>query len=198
MRYIILFLIVFSSCSIDHPKEIYLWGDSHITRYDSKYWFPDCQSINNGISGLYIDEMKQAMSFTDDEIIIIQVGTNDILNEIVKGRNCEEIIELVSNKYHFLLDYIEQNSSNKIIITSILPLTDTFISSECNIADIYYSINKNIQEKIFLYSNIKFVNLYPQLSYENKFLKNQYSYDGIHINKSGYSKITHEIYEKLY
>ena len=49
-----------------------------------------------------------------------------------------------------------------------------------------------------LYSNIKFVNLYPQLSYENKFLKNQYSYDGIHINKSGYSKITHEIYEKLY
>ena len=41
-------------------------------------------------------------------------------------------------------------------------------------------------------------NLYPQLSYENKFLKNQYSYDGIHINKSGYSKITHEIYEKLY
>lgn len=198
MKHIILVLIIFSSCSIEQPREIYLWGDSHITRYDTKYWFPDFLSINNGISGLYIDEMKQAMSFTEEGIVIIQVGTNDILNEILKGRNCEEIIEIVTSKYHLLLEYIEQNSSNKFIITSILPLTETFISSECNIADIYYSINKNIQEKTFLYSNIEFVNLYPKLSYENKFLKNQYSYDGIHINKSGYSKITHEIYEKLY
>jgi len=198
MKYIILVLIIFSSCMIEEPKKIYLWGDSHITRYDSKYWFPEFQSINNGISGLYIDEMKQTMSYSDEGFVIIQVGTNDILNEILKGKNCEEVIEIITSKYHLLMEYIEQDISSKFIITSILPPTETFISSECHVADIYYRINKNIQEKVLINPNIEFVNLYPEISCENKFLKNQYSHDGIHINKIGYSKISNKIYEKLY
>jgi len=81
---------------------------------------------------------------------------------------------------------------------SIIPPTENFISSGDNIASIYYEINKNIKAQIFLYSDIEFVNLYDALSCEKKFLINLFSYDGIHINNQGYSKLSTEIYKKLY
>ena len=147
---------------------------------------------------MYIDEIKNSISFTNEGVVIIQIGTNDILNEISKGGNCEEIVEEITSKYYSLLKFTFLNSSSKTIITSILPPTENYISSDCNVSYIYHEINNNIHDKVLLYPDIEFVNLYSKLSYDNKFLINHYSNDGLHINKNGYNQMSFEIRKKLF
>ena len=49
------------------------------------------------------------------------------------------------------------------------------------------SVNKKI-ENLTKSLNVKYINMYDELS-DNGVLKDNYSYDGVHLNESGYKRI---------
>jgi lysophospholipase L1-like esterase len=193
---VFLLLIIFISCDVDYNSKIILWGDSHIVRYNNKHWFPGFLSENNGVSGLKINDLKNNFELANEELIIIQIGTNDILNRLIENENCENIIDSVTDNYLSLIEVLE--NFDRVIITSIIPTTKNYINSNCDITHIYYTINQNLENILLSYPNLEFINLKDVLYDENKYLRDEYSNDGIHINYDGYGQITNTIYEIIY
>lgn len=149
-------------------------GDSITEWVDWCELFPERSILNRGISGdtTYgvLKRIDNLLSTKPDKAFIM-LGVNDI----GQGTQAEQILE----------NYIEIISilqSNKII-----PVIQSTLYASGPYEDRNYEIKK-LNQKLAGYAkkqNIEFIDLNEDLS-KNEILKNEFTFDGLHLNGAGY------------
>ena len=91
---------------------------------------------------------------------------------------------------------LSSNHDIKIIISSILPVYKyPWAEHISNVPDTIESLNQKIK-KFTKTHNIPYIDYYSAMVDEKRGLKNEYTTDGVHLNKTGYgvmSKMVHSL-----
>lgn len=162
-------------------KRIVFLGDSltHAGRWEE--FFPNVDIFNHGIPGEISIEI---LSRLDDvlqnhpDVIFVMMGINDLGS----GMNLEEIL----SHYNQLIDWVKRNSKAKLIVQSLLPVNfQLFLISIFNSEDILKS--NELLQSLCEKEEITFVDLYSSFATGSNELMKEYTYDGLHLNDSGYS-----------
>ena len=162
-------------------KDIIFIGDSHIKYGPWSELFQNPNVKNRGIGWETSEGVLDRIGYTtrgQPVKVFIMVGINDIANYDV------ELDKVVSN-YTSILSVIKNNSSQtQIYILSVLPLDGTkpwYLPKNKKV----FSLNNRLKS----FNNdrdIFFINLYSLLTDEKDNLDIKYSYDGVHLNSTGY------------
>ena len=166
-------------------KRIVFFGDS-ITEFwstlDPEY-FSGKPYVNRGISGQTTPQML--LRFRSDVIalqpavVIILAGINDIA-----GNTGPMTIEMIRDNIFSMIELAKANHI-KVILCSILPAYDfPWKPNQEPIAKIK-ALNEILQNYAAA-NNIVYVDYYSAMVDERKGLKEDYSNDGVHPNKTGY------------
>lgn len=183
------------SCNKFENKKILFYGDSQVSGYDTNYWFPEYKTYNKGEGGNIINgvisHIKQKKITAD--YLIIQIGTNDIRPLIFKNYKDSEIIDRVKKDLKKLFEQVS-NLPELVLITSIIPLPKRNKISKYNY--IFNELNNYIKRELVSHTNCIFINLYDRLTKEI-FLRDEFTGDGLHLNRKGYQQLTYSISEKI-
>ena len=180
-------IISFVQCTDneEHIQELYFVGDSHITRWDLGYYFPNYITHNMGVarSGIeYIESCQGEFS-----------GKNSGINDIgLIGT--EYTASSYAKRY---ADAIEKLQGKYVFVYSILP-TD-IIEGEWSVdyLKLVAEVNTEIEAELKQSeANVIYINAYKDMN-KNGSLNPEYSSDGIHLNDYGYEVLTEKIQEKL-
>lgn len=161
-------------------NKIAFLGDSLTFGGRWQEYFPESEIGNFGVSG----EKSADIIFRLDEVffwtpqkIVLMMGINDLGD----GLNCGCILE------HFrkLILSVKKQKNIELIIQSILPInTSLFSNSNFGKKDILVC-NQQINELCQI-ENIPFLDLYSAFSTYGDELIKEYTYDGLHLNDTGY------------
>ena len=162
-------------------KRIAFLGDSltHAGRWEE--YFLNADISNNGIPGEISIEILSRLDGVlqkQPDIIFVMMGINDLGS----GINVEEIL----GHYNQLIDRVKRNSKTKLVVQSLLPVNfELFPITIFNAEDI---INLNdLLKSQCKKEDITFVDLYSSFATGSNELMKEYTYDGLHLNDSGYS-----------
>lgn len=170
----------------DTQNEIIFLGNSITEGGDWKALFPDKNVVNRGISG----DVTDGILFRLDEVtsskpskVFLLIGTNDM----ARGKSVDDVL---TNTEKIILQIKAQSSDTKIYLQSILPINPTvgekFEGHKKNHQNI---IEANKRLKILAKRHkIKFINLHRAMSTDEKYLKPEYTFDGLHLTTEGYVK----------
>ncbi len=169
-------------------KIIFL-GDSIVEGYDLQKYYSDKNIINQGVSGdttqKVLDRLQKSVFDYNTKKVILLIGTNDIQQQIDPSDNIELIIHKIKNydkKIEIAIESIypvNQSNNSKINKNQVSNRTNEKIKE----------INKKI-ESICKKNNVKYINIYNQLTDKDGNLKLEYTKEGLHITEQGYKKIT--------
>lgn len=173
-------------------KGIVFLGDSTINFFKHENYFENNNIINRGIPGDttsgVINRLEQIIKI-DPEIIIISIGSNDILLK----RTTTEIVQSIL-KIKYMLN--EQLPDAKVYLLSLIPVLDdkeitnyNYLSNRNN--DIIDEINNNLN----IFTNI--IDVSGCLKDDNNNLNKLYTYDGVHLNDKGYLIFSRELSENI-
>ena len=132
-----------------------------------------------------LDDLRDYIYVYNPSAVFIELGINDFkgetsINEVVT--NLESIIKGIKNN----------RSKAKIYVESLYPTNDTKegfvnpIGESINNA-LIKDVNSEI-ERICKNLNVKYINMYSELSEEDK-LKDNYTDDGFNLNEEGYKRV---------
>ncbi len=172
----------------NEQADIVFLGDSITYGGEWDEYFKDLNVYSIAVPGDSVEEILckvDMVSSLKPEKIFIMVGTNNI-SRIGYGNT-------ISQKYEELIIELQNKTSARIFIQSVLPVREPSGLSNTRI-DKANDIIKNIAER---YSCV-YVNLHDEFSNENGELQLEYSSDGCHINESGYIKWVSIIYDLIY
>lgn len=152
-------------------------GDSISFRVQWNEIFPDKITKNRGIpgdssSGLLarIDSIIQ----TNPQKVFILIGINDICNEVR--------VEVFLDNYRRILEKLQSELPNsKIYVQSILPVKAD--EKQWNKDVVFF--NSELME-ICKKSNVTYIDLWNHFANSDGELREEYSYDGIHLSSIGY------------
>lgn len=184
-------IISFVQCTDneEHIQELYFVGDSHITRWDLGYYFPNYITHNMGVAGSGIEYIESCQGVFSGKNIVVMSGINDI--------------GLIGTKYTAnsyakrYADAIEKLQGKCVFVYSILP-TD-MVEGEWSISflKLVAEVNTEIEAELKQSeANVIYINAYKDMN-KNGSLNPEYSSDGIHLNDYGYEVLTERIQEKL-
>jgi lysophospholipase L1-like esterase len=166
-------------------------GDS-ITDYwigASPDFFADNHYADRGINGQTSPQVL--LRFRADvislkpNVVIILCGTNDIA-----GNTGPSTLEMIQDNIASMAELAKVNKI-KVILCSVLPANKFWWSEKIQPADSIITLNQWI--KLYArHQKIHYVDYYSSMVDEKKGLKKEYSDDGVHPNKAGYT-----IMEKL-
>lgn len=132
-----------------------------------------------------LDDLRDYIYVYNPSAVFIELGINDFkgetsINEVVT--NLESIIKGIKNN----------RSKAKIYVESLYPINDTkegFVNpiGESINNDLIKDVNSEI-ERICKNLNVKYINMYSELSEEDK-LKDNYTDDGFNLNEEGYKRV---------
>ena len=168
-------------------KTVFL-GDSIIDYYDLDKYFDNDNYINQGISGNstrdVLDRLKSSIYDYNPDRVVLLIGTNDIVRGIKRDETIDNIKEIIKR-------IKKNNKKTKILVQSLSPVnTEIYGNSvENRTNDEIKRINKEIKivcEEL----GIMYINTYDELTDKNGNFKQEYTVDGLHFSKSGYSKLT--------
>jgi lysophospholipase L1-like esterase len=183
-------------CDQDIKKgQVVLIGDCVIEYLDCNKYLPEFEVYNNGISGdttelLFNSLYKRAVKFKPSKLFI-SIGSNDFGFE---GSGVKEtynkIIDIVS-------EVKKRSKDTEIFLLSVLPVNPAhmdFINREYVDSRDNYEINMlNYYLKNYARKNqINFVDAKKALSTSFDQLNLNYTFDGFHLNESGY-----DVFSKL-
>lgn len=166
-----------------------LVGDSHI-EYGN--WYSAMQGefsvMNCGMATARIQDVTELLqNFTEKKIktLIIHCGINNIGNQ--------ETAEVCLAQYQKLLDAAARLNPQKIVIIPVIPVRERpldSISTKTNITVKRFNSMLKVlcDERGFILHDIA-----HRVTCENAGLKEKYTDDGLHLNKSGYTQIYPEI-----
>jgi len=145
--------------------------------------FNDIRIKNRGISG----DVTEGILFRIGEVteshpskIFLMIGVNDLSKEIT--------VDSVFVNYEKILDYILlQSPHTKIYVQSILPVNDKFnyFKNHTNKGGSIVLLNDKI-EKLAIIKGQVFIDLFKYFSNKEGKLKEEYTFDGLHLNGEGY------------
>lgn len=168
-------------------------GDSITQDYNVYEYYPQYVVYNRGIGGDTTEgllrRMDESIFELNPEIVVLLMGTNDfgVLNASVEDVfiRMEKIVSLIQEKL----------PKTKIILQSVYPVNP-------RIDPISVGLRKNrdiklLNEKYASINNIIYLDLYAKLIDDEGNLSKDYSVEGLHINATGYEKITSIISQLL-
>ena len=178
---------------------IIFMGDSITEEWGRLYpeFFQSSFFINRGIGGQTTPQMlirfKQDVINLNPQYVFLLAGTNDIA-----GNTGPSNVDMITNNI-FSMAELSSNHDIKMIISSILPVYKypwaEYIS---NVPDTIESINQKMK-KFTKTHNIPYIDYYSAMVDEKRGLKNEYTTDGVHLNKTGYgvmSKMVRNLLKK--
>ncbi len=140
----------------------------------------DC--VNYGIGGQTTKELTARI----DEVakkkydkVVFLCGINDI----GRGYTNEQIASNYKKMFEVLRD---KNPDVELIVISVLPTTTAYYAGA---QDRIVSLNDTLKTLVAEYENAKFVDCYSSFKGEDGYCKEQYVFDGLHPNLTGYSVI---------
>ena len=180
-------IISFVQCTDneEHIQELYFVGDSHITRWDLGYYFPNYITHNMGVARSGIEYIESCQG----EFSGKNIGINDI--GLI---GTEYTASSYAKRY---ADAIEKLQGKYVFVYSILP-TD-IIEGEWSVdyLKLVAEVNTEIEAELKQSeANVIYINAYKDMN-KNGSLNPEYSSDGIHLNDYGYEVLTEKIQEKL-
>lgn len=163
-----------------NSNAIVFLGDSITDGYEWGEYFKNYNIQNRGINGdtlAGVLDRVDTITKENPDSIFIMIGINDFRN----GKTVDYIIK----QYKILLQKIQKDSPNtKIYIQSVLPVNIKMANYETynnkNIDELNGELTKLENE------NIKYINIYDSLKTDDNQLNEKYTYDGIHLNGTGY------------
>lgn len=151
--------------------------------------------VNSGRAGSrtfeLLDKMEELVYQYNPTKVFILIGTNDLNTDCSKE-------ELVKNIEKMIKGIQKNRSQCKIYVQSIYPVNKTddskINSEEENHREnsVIKEVNRNI-EKLCKKYNVKYINMYDELTDEEGNLALKYTKDGLHISPLGYIKITKKL-----
>lgn len=160
-------------------------GDSLTHRYDLKKYFSNKPVVNSGEDGYkttdLIERLDEMVYEYNPSKVFILIGTNDLTEENFDINTIVDNIKEITQK-------IKKNRPHATLyIESLYPVDSERVKNRNN-KDIQ-EINKLLKQ-ICKDENMTYIDIHSILKDESGDLKKDYTEDGIHINESGYQKIT--------
>lgn len=167
----------------DRKKEIVFLGDSHTELGEWQEMLPRRRVINRGISG---DNTYGVLNRLDEVIsshpsrIFLMIGVNDLIQDITDDytlRNFERIVHQV--RVH--------SPKTQLYILSILPVNEAMLPEAFKA--ITNEKTRELNRKIALLAEaekVPFVNMYEVFADEKGQLREQLSWDGLHLKATAY------------
>lgn len=169
----------------DTENEIIFLGNSITEGTNWKALFPEVNAVNRGISGDVTDGILNRLAevtSSQPKKIFLLIGTNDL----ARGKTIDEVVE---NTAKILEEIIKDSPDTKIYLQSILPVNplvgEKFSGHKSKQKEIIL-VNKKLR-KIAKKLDIKYLNLHKSFSNKQRYLKPEYTYDGLHLSKEGYN-----------
>ena len=168
-----------------NENRIVFMGNSITEGWDQLYpeYFSKKSFINRGISGQTTPQML--IRFRPDVInlkpviVIILAGINDIA-----GNTGPSTVKMICDNIISMAELAKINGI-KVILSSVLPAGGYPWEPGINPSKKIIAVNKIIND----YSknnNMLYLDYYSSMVYDNDSLNPDYTYDGVHPNKSGY------------
>ena len=168
-----------------NENRIVFMGNSITEGWDQLYpeYFSKKSFINRGISGQTTPQML--IRFRPDVIdlkpviVIILAGINDIA-----GNTGPSTVKMICDNIISMAELAKINGI-KVILSSVLPAGGYPWEPGINPSKKIIAVNKIIND----YSknnNMLYIDYYSSMVYNNDSLNPNYTYDGVHPNKSGY------------
>jgi lysophospholipase L1-like esterase len=169
--------------------EIIFIGDSITFLANWSRAFPNKKTANFGIGGNttqnVIDRIDQLQG-ANPKYIVLRIGVNDLQSNMIP---CE-----YESIYENLIQRIKIICPNsKLVVMSILPVTEEFSKARFNIKDRIINYNNFIYDRSLVY-NLTFINdahyfYIDQFNSEGYWSKPELMNDGIHPSQKGYEVI---------
>lgn len=155
-------------------ETIVFLGDSITQGGDWGAWFPEVNTINQGIGGDNTDDVLRrldAVVAADPDEILLLVGTNDLGTR-------QSVEHLVRNIQSILVDLRRDLPGARMLVQSILPRGREFSDriQEANIHLRQFAATVHAQ----------YLDLWPTFALEDGELNPLYSDDRLHLNAAGY------------
>lgn len=196
LAFIILFFLLATTCSKENIDSITFFGDSHIARWDLSFWFPTKVSENEGVTGLMLlkENTPSENENSSKQLLIIELGINDLITYSRTNRSIEEVRDLVRTHYQNLLDEVVTDY-HSVRLLSIISVTHKYEMNESVSPSLYIEeINEKVLPSISnQYDQVTFIDISESLQNDNGFLRERYSIDGLHLNSFGYELISNKI-----
>jgi lysophospholipase L1-like esterase len=179
-------------------KRVVFMGDSITDAWGRKYgkFFPGEPYVNRGISGQTTPQM--VLRFRPDVIdlhaavVVILAGTNDIA-----GNTGPESLEEIEGN---MADMVQLAQANKIkvVLSSVMPVCDYIRpQTERRPPEKILALNAWLQDYAKAHKLV-YLDYYSALIDDQKMLKKELTYDGLHPNDAGYAVIEPLASEAIY
>jgi lysophospholipase L1-like esterase len=170
-------------------KRVVFMGDSITDAWGRKYgkFFPGEPYVNRGISGQTTPQM--VLRFRPDvvdlhpAVVVILAGTNDIA-----GNTGPESLEDIEGN---MADMVQLAQANKIkvVLSSVMPVCDYIRpQTERRPPEKILALNAWLQDYAKAHKLV-YLDYYSALIDDQKMLKKELTYDGLHPNDAGYTVI---------
>ncbi|MCR5251456.1 MAG: hypothetical protein K6E50_12705 [Lachnospiraceae bacterium] len=161
-----------------YPTDVVFVGDSLVARCNWAELYPDLNVKNRGIGADTIIGVRarvQSIIDTQPEKVFLEIGINDIL----MGRPVDVVVEY----YGLLLDEFGMYDC-KLYVTSILPVAASQNDSYRILVDTM-DVNRQLAE-MCEQRGLVFIDLWPAFAGEDQAMRDEFYYDGVHLNATAY------------
>ena len=193
------FLFVNKNVEYKNDENIIFFGDSITSGYSLSKFYPKKNVINKGISGNQtvdlINRINTDVYEYNPSKVFLLIGVNDMA---VGNQNAD----ILSNIQQIINGIKINREAAEIYVESIYPVNKEMIISH----DTTFALgieNANIiklnseLEKLCKENDVTYIDVYDKIVDENNNLRQNYTYDGIHLTDYGYLKITSILKEYL-
>lgn len=159
--------------------DIIFTGDSLMESFNNKEYIKNLVTHNTAIGGITTKDLLNNIdihlnNYNYNKAFVL-IGTNDIQKDISFDETLNNIKDIIS----------KVKKDKVLYIISLLPINETFVKSIGKRSNKYISKINNFLKTIN-HDNIEVININKNLL-NNEQLKENYTYDGLHLTKEGYS-----------
>ena len=183
--------------SSSFEERMIFMGDSITEEWKKLYpeFFHNKFFINRGIGGQTTPQMlvrfRQDVIGLNPKAVFILAGTNDIA-----GNTGPSSTEMIANNI-FSMAELAINHGIKTILSSILPVYEYPWAEHIEkVPETIKDVNLQL-EKFCNANNLIYLDYYSSMVDAKCGLKNEYTTDGVHLNKGGYKVMSNLVYEIL-
>ena len=166
------------------PKVVFM-GDSITEGWKSHFpeYFNNPNYINRGISGQTTPQMllrfRQDVIKLYPKVVVILAGTNDIA-----GNTGPSTLEMVEDNLYTMAELAKAHNI-EVVLCAVLPAADYHWQPGVEPANKIMELNRRIK-RYADEQGIVYANYFAPMADEQKGLKDEYTYDGVHPNRAGY------------
>ena len=176
----------------ENDENIIFFGDSLIAKYEVNKYFRRHSVVNKGISGNSTEDLidridKDIFEYNPSKVFLL-IGINDL------ARNVEDE-DVLLNIATIISDIKMNRGRTEIYVESLYPVNYDVIH-DVKLEYAYNLNSKRVQDfniklkELCELNGVKYINVFDSLKDRESKLKKMYTYDGLHLNRLGYLKVT--------